>query len=184
MPGRVYNLDAALKGQLLAVAQNAVDLAGRGRRKDPLELLPLRFGQGFHHLGQALAIHLNQGFVALDVGFILFVSQDLDLPPAGAEDLRQPSYVVDVLVGQNDAINTLEVNASVFDSPSYGIQLSRDSGIDERGPIRVPQQSGIYDAALTRQVHMQLEGFDVFSDPHRHTRLFAPNTSLLLISAG
>jgi len=50
----------------------------------------------------------------------------------------------------------------------------RAGSIGQRGPIRVPQQSGIYNAALTPQVHMQLEGFDVFSDLHGYTRLFAP----------
>ena len=46
------------------------------------------------------------------------------------------------------------------------------------------QQGGVNDAALARQVHAQLEGFDVFCDLHGHTGLFAPIHLLPLTSMG
>ena len=94
------------------------------------KLLALRFGQRVHHLDQALATHLNQRLLALDVGFVIFVSQDLDLAPANAGDFRQASYMVDILVSQDDTMNALEIHTDVFDLLPSGTQLSSSSTID------------------------------------------------------
>src|SRR5215216_6962836 len=56
-------------------------------------------------------------------------SDDVDPGPADADDIRRPSYILDVLVGQNGPTNAPEVHSNGFDprlmaSDCSGAQVS------------------------------------------------------------